>query len=70
MYTQAARRYLRRKAVLEKFGIANSTLYQWVQDRAFPQPKKIGPLSLWPEDELDAWFTAQTQSQAGQATAA
>jgi predicted DNA-binding transcriptional regulator AlpA len=42
-------------AVLERFGISNSTLNNWIKAGRFPAPIELGPnVRAWLEEELDA----------------
>jgi predicted DNA-binding transcriptional regulator AlpA len=49
------RKTLRRQQVLERFGISNSTLNNWIKAGRFPAPIELGPnVRAWLEEELDA----------------
>lgn len=54
---------LRITAVINKLGIARSTIYDWLNtksprhDPAFPKPYPLGKQSVgWLESELDEWI--------------
>ncbi len=49
-------RVLTKKDVLAMFaGIANSTLYSWIQQGSFPAPIRIGPNRVgWLQSEIDS----------------
>ncbi len=48
-------RVLRRKQILEQFGISNATLWTWTAAGRFPRPIDLGPNTrAWLEDEIDA----------------
>lgn len=52
-------RFLRRKEVLARYGVSNSTLYRWIDEGLFPAPVKLtsGGRSAacgWPVEELEA----------------
>ncbi|EAQ5909991.1 AlpA family phage regulatory protein [Salmonella enterica] len=62
MSTQAMR-VLRLPAVMEKLGIARSTIYDWINpespryDPTFPRQILLGKKSVgWLESELDQWL--------------
>jgi predicted DNA-binding transcriptional regulator AlpA len=45
-------RIIRRKSILQKFGITNATLYNWIREGLFPRPGRIGNTVFWDEDEV------------------
>jgi len=48
--------FLSVKKVEKRYGISDSTLYQWSKSGMFPKPYKLGPkLSRWKLSELEAW---------------
>lgn len=47
----------RKKAVLEKFGISETTLRRWMQDEGFPKARQLGPRAVgWVSAEVDGWL--------------
>lgn len=47
----------RKKSVLEKFGISETTMRRWMKDEGFPRPKQLGPRAVgWLASEVDAWL--------------
>lgn len=47
----------RKKAVLEKFGISETTMRRWMKDEGFPRPKQLGPRAVgWLASEVDDWL--------------
>ncbi|WP_323947934.1 helix-turn-helix transcriptional regulator [Aeromonas caviae] len=57
---------LRIKDVIQKTGLARSTIYDRISDKSprydknFPKPFKLGLSSVgWFEHEIDAWLTKQ-----------
>ena len=43
--------------VMEKTGVAKSTLWLWVKDGNFPKPIKLSPrIAVWIEDEVNEWM--------------
>jgi len=51
-------RFLRIKEVMNKTGIARSTIWLWVKEDKFPKPIKLSPrITVWSEDEIDNWKT-------------
>jgi prophage regulatory protein len=46
---------LRIQDVFRRVGFKRNKLYDLINAGAFPKPVKIGPISVWPEDEVDAW---------------
>lgn len=62
MTTQTVK-MLRIRAVVNKLGIARSTIYDWINpkspryDATFPKQRRLGQQSVgWLESELDAWL--------------
>ena len=60
---------LRLSAVIEKTGIARSTIYDWINskspryDPTFPKQRRLGQKSVgWVESELDEWLRQRTQA--------
>ncbi|MCL2829596.1 MAG: AlpA family phage regulatory protein [Betaproteobacteria bacterium] len=55
--------YLRRKEVLQRFRLSNSTLYRLIGDGLFPRPVKLGErISAWDESELLDWAESRPRS--------
>jgi prophage regulatory protein len=50
----------RKKRVLDRTGLSNSTLYELMAAGKFPKPVKIADRCVaWPENEVDAWIAAR-----------
>ena len=49
-------RFIRLMTVLDRVGIARSTLYQYMEAGIFPAQIKIGRASYWSEMEITAWM--------------
>jgi len=49
-------RFLRIRRVLDRVGIARSTLYTYMEAGRFPTQIKIGRASYWSEQEIIAWM--------------
>jgi len=62
--SQANRKTLiKRREVLARTALANSTLYRLMKDGTFPQSVQIGPRSVaWVEDEVDQWIQQRIES--------
>lgn len=53
----STRRFLRRRAVRDKTGLPDSTMYYLIAKDLFPKPVKLtAKISAWPEDEIDRWM--------------
>ena len=53
-------RFIRRKAVEERTGLARSTIYQMVNEGRFPRPVRLGGRAVaWLETEVDDWVDAR-----------
>jgi prophage regulatory protein len=47
----------RKKIVLEKFGISETTLRRWMSTQRFPRPRQLGPRAVgWVAAEVDSWL--------------
>jgi prophage regulatory protein len=57
-YTQTPQqdRFIRIMTVLDRVGIARSTLYTYMEAGLFPAQIKIGRASYWSESEINAWM--------------
>ncbi|CAH5487276.1 helix-turn-helix transcriptional regulator [Citrobacter freundii] len=60
---------LRIRAVVNKLGIARSTIYDWINpkspryDATFPKQRRLGMQSVgWFESELDEWLLKRHQA--------
>jgi len=52
-------RLLRLREVIERTGLAKSTIYRNVKAKMFPQPVKVGMgSSRWRESELAQWLAS------------
>ncbi|SCX52774.1 AlpA family transcriptional regulator [Variovorax sp. EL159] len=50
----------RKKTVLEKCGISETTLRRWMTTEGFPRPRQLGPRAVgWVAVEIDTWLTAR-----------
>lgn len=48
--------YLRRRAVLARYDLRTSTLYDWIAKGLFPRPVQLGPRAVgWAVEELEEW---------------
>lgn len=53
-------RFIRRKAVEERTGLARSTIYQMVNEGRFPRPVRLGGRAVaWLETEINDWVDAR-----------
>lgn len=47
----------RKKIVLEKFGISETTLRRWMSDEGFPRPRQLGPRAVgWVAEQVGEWL--------------
>ena len=57
-------RVLRRKQILEMFGISNTTLWEWVRTGKFPAPIDLGPNTrAWLAEEVDAFLLQRAKER-------
>jgi predicted DNA-binding transcriptional regulator AlpA len=53
-------KYLRRRAVCERYSLPPSTLHDWIAKGLFPRPVKLGPRNVaWDVDDLETWERAR-----------
>jgi prophage regulatory protein len=53
----AIKKLISAKAVREKLGIGNTTLYRYINSNLFPKPIKLGPKkNRWYEEDVAAWI--------------
>ena len=51
------KKFLRIKSVIEKTGLAKSTIWLWVSENKFPKPLKLSPrITVWEEEKIDKWM--------------
>lgn len=49
--------FLRIKDVMNKTGIARSTIWLWVREGKFPKPIKLSPkITVWDELDIIRWI--------------
>jgi prophage regulatory protein len=54
-------RFLRRRAILARYSISNSTLYAWMAAGTFPRPVLLaGRTVAWPLEGLMSWEATRT----------
>ena len=50
--------FLRIKDVMDKTGIAKSTIWLWVKEEKFPKPIKLSPrITVWENEKIDEWMS-------------
>lgn len=59
------KRFLRIWGVKKKTGKSESAIRRGVVEGIFPGPIKSGGVSVWLEDEVDAWMDAQVKAHRG-----
>ena len=53
---QQAKKYISIREVRCRYGIGNTTVYDWLKTTDFPKPYRIGPkLVRWKITELEEW---------------
>lgn len=61
--TQAPRRLLRLKQVLDRTGLPKSTMYSRISAGTFPKQVPIGSSVRWLESEVDSWIQALVEER-------
>jgi len=47
----------RKRVILEKFGISETTLRRWMADQGFPLAKQLGPRAVgWIAKDVNEWL--------------
>jgi prophage regulatory protein len=62
--TQAPRRLLRLKQVLDRTGLPKSTMYSRISAGTFPKQIPVGSSVRWLDSEVDAWIKALVDERA------
>lgn len=62
--TARARRNLRLAEVQQLVPAKKSTIYGWIKAGKFPSPIKLGWISAWPEEAIDAWIAENNPGRA------
>jgi len=58
-------RLIRRKEVLARVGLSQTSMYEQIADGQFPKPIPIGPKSVaWLSTEIEAWINHRTALRA------
>lgn len=56
-------KFLRIKDVIEKTGIAKSTIWLWVNENKFPKPIKISPrVTVWENSKIEEWINSKVNT--------
>lgn len=64
-----ATRFLRLPEVERRVGLRRSSIYERVSRGSFPQPVKLGSVSVWLEGEIEQWLTARVAERDGHESA-
>ena len=49
--------------VMERLGVARTTVYRLMEDEGFPRPLKVGRANRWKADEIEAWLECQAEAR-------
>ncbi len=60
-------KYLRIPAVLQRYGVGRTTIYDLVAKSEFPRPIHVGRSALWSIDELGRFDHAKALERPGEA---
>lgn len=47
------------KDIVEFFGVARRTIYEWIKHANFPKPAKIGHKNFWKKSEIEAFIESK-----------
>lgn len=56
-------RFVRLPEVLAAIGVSERTLYEMMKRGDFPRPAKIGKMSVWVDEEIEAWQQARLRER-------
>jgi prophage regulatory protein len=63
--THSGRTFLRLRHVLQKTGLASSSLYDFIEKGSFPKPVPLSQRRVaWLLDEVEAWMQARVDARA------
>ncbi len=55
---------IRIKDVMDRTGLARSTIYKYISEGKFPKPIKLGTRAVaWVETEIDGWIQASIEER-------
>lgn len=55
---------IRIKDVMDRTGLARSTIYKYISEGKFPKPIKLGSRAVaWVETEIDGWIQASIEGR-------
>ena len=58
------KKFIRINSVMEKTGLAKSTVWAWVKENRIPAPIKLSPrVTVWIESELDEWINCKCEGE-------
>jgi prophage regulatory protein len=65
-------RFLRRRDVEQRTGMATSTIYMYMEQGKFPRPIRLGEKAsvAWLEHEVEAWMQEQITKSRGETSLA
>ncbi|MBO6581988.1 MAG: AlpA family transcriptional regulator [Hyphomonas sp.] len=59
-------RIIRRPEVERLTGLSTSTIYDWISQKTFPAPVRLGARMVgWRESEIETWIDAQEARACG-----
>jgi predicted DNA-binding transcriptional regulator AlpA len=53
------------KQLLDRLQVCKQTVFNWIRDRGFPQPVKIGHMRYWKSSEVTAYLEGQLGGRGG-----
>ena len=57
-------RYYRLKQILEVIPVSKSSIWQWVKEKKFPKPIKLGAkTTVWRSDSIEAYINGTWKSE-------
>ena len=63
--TTATTILLTRHEVQDMLKCSRSALYSWMENAAFPKPKKLGRANRWFQVEIEEWVALQPRATIG-----
>lgn len=61
---QTIRQYYRARHLADRYGVHASTIWRWAREGIIPPPRRIGGVTVWAADDIEAADDARTTHDA------
>ncbi len=55
--------HLRKRQILDRLQVSESTFRRWVAEGRFPAPMKVNRILLWSETAVNDWLQSQQEAK-------